>query len=92
MSIQIWGIYASKKGTNLLSSEKWSDQWPGFIEKSDGRLRKPRIWVDPNGIERCANSYFTLEHCCVCGTPTLKDVNNAKKVKKPVAVVNANQS
>lgn len=67
---------AAKKGTNLLSSEKWSKKWPGFIEKSDGRYRKPRIWTDPSGVTKAANSYFVEKNCFVCGKPTLKDVSN----------------
>lgn len=73
---------ARKKGMTLLPNEKWSEKWVGFIEKSDGRYRKPRTWIDPSGIKRCANTYYTLESCCVCGSPTLKDVSNAKNGSK----------
>lgn len=78
MHILYGGCMGAKKGLNLLSSEKWSTKWPGFIEKSDGRFRKPRVWIDPNGNQKCANTYYTEKLCCVCGTPTLKDKSNEK--------------
>jgi hypothetical protein len=70
------------KGTNLLSGERWSPFWDGYIEKPNGLLRKPRIWVDPRGNKKTANSYYFVGDCDVCKKPCLKDLSNAKKSKR----------
>jgi len=68
----------------LGAGESFSQEWDGFIERPDGRLRKPTIWKTAEGKEKCANYYYLRSSCAVCNKPTLVAVENAKKSKSSV--------
>ena len=65
-----------------MDGERWSPNWDGYIEKPNGVLRKPRIWIDPRGNQKTANSYYFVGECDACKKPSLKDVSNAKSSKR----------
>lgn len=75
---------AARKGTNLRGYEKWSEKWEGLIEQPDGRLRKPYLWTQKNGLTKTANMYFYVGTCIVCNKESLKDSSNAKINKNSV--------
>jgi len=75
---------SAKKGINLRSYEKWSEKWQGLIEQPNGRLRKPYLWTNKNGVLKTANMYFYVGTCVVCGKESLKDSSNAKTYKNSV--------
>lgn len=63
----------------LMAGECWSEKYKGMIEKPNGWLRAPFVWINKHGKERRANRYFKVSSCCVCGKETLKDKTNLKK-------------
>lgn len=63
-------------GTRQVAGEFKSERYPGYLERPNGVFRKPRRWINPQGEERSANSYYVERNCDVCGALHLSDVNN----------------
>lgn len=62
---------------NLRKGEFFSIEFPGFIDKGDGRFRKQ--WIRPGG--KTANAYFVIAVCSWCGNRHLQWERNKKKNK-----------
>lgn len=75
---------ANYKGTRLMKDELWSMSFPGYIEKTKGIYRKPRMWTDKNGVNRCVNTYFILKNCCICNVKMLQEKSNSATGGNPV--------
>jgi hypothetical protein len=61
-----------------MPGELWSEKYPGMIERPEGWLREPYVWIDKQGKERRTNRYFKISSCSVCGKETLKDRSNMR--------------
>jgi len=75
---------ANFKGTRLMKDELWSSSFPGYIEKTMGVYRKPRMWTDKKGVNRCVNTYYVLKNCCICNVKMLQEKSNSLAGGKPV--------
>lgn len=68
----------------LGAGEVFSQEWDGFIERPDGKLRQPKIWKTADGKGKCVNYYYLRSNCVICNKPTLVAIENAKKSKSSV--------
>jgi hypothetical protein len=64
------------KGTRLGANERYSDVFPGYIEKGGGLFRKPFFY---EGSGKQANHYYMLKSCAACGKEMLQNKSNAAR-------------
>lgn len=67
-----------------MPGEAWSKEFDGFIDKGDGRFRKPSPRLNLDGRVVYHSSYYLLQACHVCGKSTLKNTANKKRYQNSV--------